>query len=241
MDNESVTSLILIDDDRMTRELIGLIVAEAGYGCTSCESGEAALRLLVESESRPLAVVADMQMPGLCGNALASQLRQLCGRETRLVAMSGSPVSAVSLSEFDAFLLKPFNARDLVSVCRNTHGDRSAGASCTPLLNEAVYTNLSRCMHPEQVRGLYKMCLHDAEARIVTMRTAVRNRDEAAYRRAAHAIRGGCGMVGATELATLAGIMEEEGLTSQGSTRLESFLDASQRLRRMLDCTASGT
>ena len=236
-----MTSLILIDDDRMTRELIGLIVAQAGYGCTACESGEAALQLLAESELRPFAVVADMQMPGLCGNALALQLRQLCGRETRLVAMSGSPVSAVSLSEFDAFLLKPFNTLDLLSACRNTLHGRPAGSSSIPLLNDAVYTNLSRSMHPEQVKGLYKMCLHDAEARIAAMRTAVRNKDEAAYRRAAHAIRGGCGMVGATELATLAGIMEEEGLSPQGSTRLESFLDASQRLRRMLDCTASGT
>jgi HPt (histidine-containing phosphotransfer) domain-containing protein len=68
------------------------------------------------------------------------------------------------------------------------------------------------------------------------MGAAVEADDQEAYRRAAHSIKGGCGMVGATELAKLAAAMEENGFsTVDNKGPLQQFLAASARLRRILD------
>jgi HPt (histidine-containing phosphotransfer) domain-containing protein len=72
------------------------------------------------------------------------------------------------------------------------------------------------------------------------MRAALDAGDDDAYKRAAHSIKGGCGMVGALELARLAAWMEEYGWQDvDGSVppwqRLDDFLSASARLRRILD------
>jgi HPt (histidine-containing phosphotransfer) domain-containing protein len=81
---------------------------------------------------------------------------------------------------------------------------------------------------------LYALCLADAEARLAVMRQAASNGDDATYRREAHAIKGGSGMVGATELQTLATSMEERGLRDDHVASLDEFIVACERLRGML-------
>jgi HPt (histidine-containing phosphotransfer) domain-containing protein len=83
---------------------------------------------------------------------------------------------------------------------------------------------------------LYSMCLDDADRRIETMKQACREGDAETYCKTAHAVKGGCGFVGALELASMASAMEEDGPPSDGNTRgLEQFLMASARLRRILN------
>jgi HPt (histidine-containing phosphotransfer) domain-containing protein len=67
------------------------------------------------------------------------------------------------------------------------------------------------------------------------MERAASQGDDAAYRREAHAIKGGCGMVGAKELQKLATSMEEQGIdaTNHVATH-EEFVLAVERLRRIL-------
>jgi CheY-like chemotaxis protein len=237
--------LVLIDDDELTREILILMTAEAGFATAAFESGEAALAHIAELDckSRPHAVVADMQMPGLAGGALAEQLRALCGRGTVLLAMSGSPVAEARLAGFDGFLLKPFSADDLLAACARTSTYVRERLACgETILNDTVYRNFAGKMPPDQVAGLYRMCLADAARRIETMRKAIADRDDDTYRRAAHAIKGGCGMVGALELTAMAAAMETNGLPRAGdSTPLESFLAASARLERMLEDKAHET
>jgi CheY-like chemotaxis protein len=231
--------LVLIDDDELTREVLTLMTAEAGLDTTAFESGEAALAHIagLDCKSRPHAVVTDMQMPGLAGGALAVQLRTLCGPGTVILAMSGSRVAENKLTGFDGFLLKPFSANDLIDACARTPANATEGvASGESALSETVYQNFASKMQPAQVTALYQMCLTDAAQRIAIMRKASETRDDESYRRAAHAIKGGCGMVGAIELTAMAAAMEENGLPPIGdSTPLESFLVASARLGRMLE------
>jgi HPt (histidine-containing phosphotransfer) domain-containing protein len=82
---------------------------------------------------------------------------------------------------------------------------------------------------------LYELCLSDAQARIAGMRRSASEGDDAAYRREAHAIKGGCGMVGAAELQSLATSMEERGLSDANHVAsLDEFMLACERLRRIL-------
>jgi HPt (histidine-containing phosphotransfer) domain-containing protein len=66
------------------------------------------------------------------------------------------------------------------------------------------------------------------------MRRAAAEGDDAAFKREAHAIKGGCGMVGALELQKLATSMEQRGLRDDDVATLDEFLVACERLRRML-------
>jgi HPt (histidine-containing phosphotransfer) domain-containing protein len=90
-------------------------------------------------------------------------------------------------------------------------------------------------MRGKRLEELYALCLSDAETRIAGMRKAASNGDDAAYKREAHAIRGSAGMVGATELQTLATSMEERGLGNANHVAsLDEFMLACERLRRIL-------
>jgi len=233
--------LLLIDDDDLSREVLGLIAGEAGFAAISFASGEDALAHLAAA-APPFAILADMQMPGISGNELARQLRSACGPEPLLLAMSGTAVSGDRTSSFDGFLLKPFSSQDLQAACARRPAD-TAPRQPKPdnaVLDRAVYEKFARSLPPAQLAGLYAMCLGDARKRIETMRRAQAERDDDLYRRSAHAIKGGCGMVGAVELTRLAAAMEREGLpaVAEGVTdeaRLTDFLDASFRLERMLE------
>jgi CheY-like chemotaxis protein len=232
--------LVLIDDDELTLEVLTLLTAEAGFVTSAFASGEAALAYIagLDCKSRPDLIVTDMQMPGLAGGALAEQLRTLCGSGTPILAMSGSQVDGSNLTGFDGFLLKPFSAEKLLSAAssRQPSPAPAAASHSVTILDEAIYSKFADKMPPEQVAALYKMCLADAVKRIGVMRRASEQHDDETYRRAAHAIKGGCGMVGATELSALASEMEARGLPATGdSTRLESFLAAAARLERMLE------
>ena len=152
--------------------------------------------MLRERAEMPFAVLADMQMDGTTGNALARELRAVCGVETRLVAMSGSAVAAEKTKDFDGFLLKPISVESLRAAVEGRDGTGEVEASGEEALNETTYASLAQSMPGKQLLKLYAMCLDDAERRIETMRAAVTDKDAGAYHRAAHAIKGGCGMVG---------------------------------------------
>ncbi len=230
--------MLIIDDDPMTREVLALLAAEAGFDVDDFETGESALEALDSASiAIPDVVLADMHKPGISGDSLARLHRVACGGATRLLAMSGTIVPAHRTSAFDGFLLKPFSMGDVVAPL-----DRSAAAIPTSptvnadVLDRTIYNSLARSMSAEQLRRLYNLSLDDAEARIEVMRQALAADDPDAYRRAAHSIKGGCGMVGAVELASLASAMEELGpQTVDNVGPLEQFLSASARLRRILD------
>jgi CheY-like chemotaxis protein len=233
--------IVVIDDDELSREVLTLIAMEAGFEVESFASGEEAIPAL-SAMPKPAVILTDMQMPGISGASLAQQLREVCGEATLLLAMSGSEVAEEKLAAYDEFLLKPFSADDLKTAC-----DRSARQAdadfdgSTVILNEAVFANFARSMPAGQVYGLYKMCLDDSAKRLTAMRRAVETGDDVAYRRAAHAIKGGCGMVGALELAKLAAEMEDAGLAAEHDrTPMDHFLTASARLGRMLENKALG-
>jgi HPt (histidine-containing phosphotransfer) domain-containing protein len=185
---------------------------------------------------RPEVVLTDMQMPGTTGDALARQVRDLCGAETLVVGMSASELEDGAGREFDGFLLKPFRMETLAeAIAGGTHaaGDKPHSKD-ENVLSGVVYEKLAGSMPRPRLEQLYALCLADAENRIAAMRQAASDGDDGAYRRGAHAIKGGCGMVGAIELQSLATSMEERGLRDDHIASLNEFLLACERLRRIL-------
>ena len=157
--------------------------------------------------------------------------------------MSGSSVSCEVIRSFNAFVLKPFSMEEIWTALDRSRplpiaSTLNSRKPNLPLevLNLTTYTALAEVMPREQLRGLYTMCLDDVVARIETMRQASLDRDPEAWTRSAHSIKGGCGMVGAEELARMAAEMERTGLPVVGNLApFNEFLAASSRLRRILD------
>ena len=94
-------------------------------------------------------------------------------------------------------------------------------------------------MPANQLRQLYTMCVNDARARIDNMRRLADEHDGAKFVREAHAIKGGCGMLGATELHGMAAALEKNGLEAsepgaQEVNSLDELTRACDRLERML-------
>jgi HPt (histidine-containing phosphotransfer) domain-containing protein len=62
-----------------------------------------------------------MQMPSSSPVQLAGRLRRACGRNTLLLAMSGSRPASTTLARYDGFLLKPFGAAELAPLIASAH------------------------------------------------------------------------------------------------------------------------
>ncbi len=274
------TTVLVIDDDAMSRDLLDLLLQDEGYDVQSTDSGEAALALLGRGEAPPKLVLADCQMPGTSGSLLAGALRRACGPSTLLLAMSGSQPPQAEISGFDGFLMKPFPIGAIAAALAAHNSDAAALHSTgnqnvtppitptaetasnadmslkalapagavnlaalageIPVLNETIFEKLATTLPIRQLVEMYTMCVNDARQRIALMRACVANNDSARFVREAHAIKGSCGMLGATQLHGMAAELEITGLEPSGShsqqdvNSLDELSAACDRLERML-------
>lgn len=180
-----------------------------------------------------------------------------------LLAMSGSQPAKSKLTGFDGFLLKPFSVSELrVLVQRSkeetgTGYDDTAGETASSeeailgaapydslqdALDEEIYAKMCDLMPVEQLGQMYGLCVEDARKRITRMETLAAEGDDAEYRKEAHAVKGGSGMIGASELYQLAAAAEQDGLlspdrssgTSGVTATLTRLSVACDRLERIL-------
>jgi len=236
--NVTQPRLLMVDDDALSRELFSLLLQQKGYAVEAVNSGEAALQHLKTQGTLPQVVLTDMQMPGIAGADLASQLRSLYGTQMMLLAMSGSEPKRTDKLAFDGFLLKPFTVDQLAATISGYVPRADGPAHISEdgtVLDQAIYQKLAASMKAEQMERLYTLCLQDVGRRFSAIKQAAAESDDATYRREAHAIKGGCGMVGARELQKLATSMEEQGLDATNHVVThEEFILAVERLRRIL-------
>ncbi|MBL8972957.1 MAG: PAS domain-containing protein [Myxococcales bacterium] len=112
--------ILLVEDEDDTREMLGLLLSQAGAELRSAASAETAIASL--AEFTPDLLLSDVAMPGGDGLRLLPQLR------ARLPGLPSIALSAYAESEdserardagFDAYLVKPVEAdRLLASVAR---------------------------------------------------------------------------------------------------------------------------
>jgi CheY-like chemotaxis protein/HPt (histidine-containing phosphotransfer) domain-containing protein len=113
-------------------------------------------------------------------------------------------------------------------------------ADSVPVLNENIYRQLAGSVPTPQLQEMYALCVNDARRRIAGMRTLAVTRDSAQFVREAHSIKGGCGMLGATELHRMAAELETNGLApgragaALNVNSLDELSAACDRLERML-------
>ena len=68
-------SVLIVEDDADSREMLLLVLSEQGFKVTGAEDGRAALELI--ESARPDLIITDIQMPNLDGVGLIKALRKL--------------------------------------------------------------------------------------------------------------------------------------------------------------------
>jgi len=115
MDNNSHAEILVVDDDAMSRRVLGQLLSAAGYNCRVCKDGAEALDTV--HEKPPSVLLLDFDMPGPNG---AEVLRRLRSDQDPAVAQipaimltaHGSEQSEVSCLQAgaDDFVTKPVNS-----------------------------------------------------------------------------------------------------------------------------------
>lgn len=111
--------ILIVDDNRLIRRLLELVLEEAGYAPVPAESGETALELA--REDPPDACIVDQEMPGMKGADLLRALK--LSRDPRLAEVPAIGVSAYPEAEAElraagaaAFLRKPIDEDEVLAA-----------------------------------------------------------------------------------------------------------------------------
>jgi two-component system response regulator MtrA len=109
-------SVLVVDDDRGIREFVGVTLRLAGYRPILVAGGDGVPQALLTEE--PKLVVMDVTMPGVSGIQALRHLRS-AGSEVPVIMLTARGEDDAKLAAFEAgaddYLVKPFNARELVA------------------------------------------------------------------------------------------------------------------------------
>ena len=241
-------TLLLIDDDLVSREVTATVLTMNGYTIHTAVDGASALEMLSSRACEPDAILMDAQMPGLSGTGLIRELR--ARTKAHVYAISGSNAPPEVTAGADGFLLKPFGAVELqtlldggpsavpkVRVSRLDPGD--------PVINPDTLAQFRSMMTPAAVREIYAAVVVDLVKRAQALEAAIAKGDDAEVQRIGHAIKGGCGMAGAMQAASLGALFEEasneteSNLLDNRMALLSDLRAATRNLERMLDAEIS--
>ncbi len=115
MHNGSVTTVLVVDDEPIVRDVVSRYLEREGYRTLEAADGDAA-RLLVEQES-PSLVVLDVMMPGTDGLALCRWIRGRSDLPVIMLTALGEEADRIVGLELgaDDYVTKPFSPRELAA------------------------------------------------------------------------------------------------------------------------------
>lgn len=234
--SRELPTVLLIDDDMISREVIATILTLNGYTLHTAESGTASLAALDGGICIPQVILADVQMSGLSGLDLVKELRM---RSKALIfAVSGSEPPASLKASVDGFLLKPFGPEALQKLLdgRSPKPIEAHLSPDVPVISLETLSQFRQMMPESTVREIYGTVLSDLGKRVSALETAIAAGNAVEVRRIGHTIKGGCGMAGVMRASRLGALLEAESdqLNNSDSIRLE-LEAAAEGLKRMLE------
>ena len=199
-------SILIIDDDAISREVMAMTLEMHSYTVTAAEDGNAALAALDSGQKAlPDLILMDTQMPGLSGTDLIAALR--AAGAGCIVAISASEPGEAIRSASDGFLLKPVQP-DAVSELFSIPVQLAAAASeealpialalAAPAVDPETLSKFKAMMPAAAVREIYVATASDMKIRIGSLSDAIDAANIVEISRIAHSIKGVCAMVGLT-------------------------------------------
>jgi CheY-like chemotaxis protein len=123
--------ILIVDDDRESREIVREALRQAGASVRAAESATEALAQI--AGDRPDVIVTDIAMPAMDGYTFVRELRRQPESDgISIIALSAFPASSVAGEQtgFDASLTKPIDPYDLIEAIARVAGraEESRGA-----------------------------------------------------------------------------------------------------------------
>lgn len=234
-EKHELPTILLIDDDLVSREVIATVLTLHGHFVHSAEDGNEALQMIHSGAVKPGVVLLDTQLPGLAGAELIAKLRGFGLDE--IILISGSTPSDELIAAADGFLLKPFGAEDLANLL-GQHRPKidQAAPEGEEIINMATLGQFRQLMTESAVREIYATVVSDLHKRETALENALAAANSDQVKRIGHAIKGGCGMAGAMQAARLGAALEAESDQLDNCAKtLQQLYIATQRLERMLE------
>lgn len=227
-------AVLIIDDDKISREVMATVLSMSGYTVHTAASGAQSLAMLETGTSTPELILMDTQMPGLSGAALIGQLR--ARTKAKLYAMSGSDAPREVTDGADGFLLKPLGPEALQRMLEQHATEVQLDTPGNLVVNPHTLAELRKMMAGSAVREIFVTLIADLRRRLPALRKAMAGGDAAEVRRLGHAIKGGCGLVGAERVAGIGERLEAERYQlDNGEAILRELHAATGELQRMLE------
>jgi two-component system sensor histidine kinase RpfC len=209
--------ILIADDNKTNRLILGQILESAGYDVDSVDDGEMALDRLLSGGYK--AAVLDMHMPGLDGVELLRQYRLVHPGVTVPVIMLTADATFNAKRDSadagaDAFLTKPAKSEVLLATLERLIHDSevrvlSSGHSRAdsekeqdvPILDLSVLAELDRlCRDPKKLAHVIDTFESEGVALLGRIAGAIGARDHAGYVEWVHALKGNAANVGAVQL-----------------------------------------
>ncbi len=115
-------TLLLVEDESIIRNLLGKILARAGYKAIITSSGKEALSELEEKELSPDLLISDLVLPDYNGWDLSLEIKKK-RPDLRILFMSGYSEDVImekcKLGESANFIGKPFGVKDFLDKIRD--------------------------------------------------------------------------------------------------------------------------
>lgn len=110
--------VLIVDDEVGLRELLQIVVEEAGYEAITATNGAEALELM--AQARPDLVISDVMMPIINGYVLLENIRlKTEWRAIKVVLVSAAHINKTDeKAQADAYLAKPFNLASVESLIK---------------------------------------------------------------------------------------------------------------------------
>jgi CheY-like chemotaxis protein len=233
--SRDLPTVLIIDDDMVSREVMATVLTMTGYTIHTASRGEEAIALLEAGTARPEIILMDAQMPGLKGAQLVRELRTRTSAS--IYAMSGSDLPEDVKKAVDGHLSKPFGPEALQQLIAHHHPPVTQEPDADiPVISAETLAQLRGMMPEAGVRQIYTAVLDDLDRRTTAIERFLAAGDTQEIRRIGHAIKGGCGMAGAMQTASVGARLEMRGNQLDNVPALLLELKAAGlNLRRMLE------
>ncbi len=165
--------ILVVDDDRELRELIGFVLTSAGYGVVEAGDGPEAVRL--HEAERPDLVILDVNLPGFDGFEVCRRIRAEFRTPVMMLTVRGEEADQVRGLDLgaDDYLTKPFSPRALVArvraLLRRGGEDRPAPLTAGAIVLDPDLQNVS-------VAGAAPVRLTNLEFRLLQLMVGTPNR-----------------------------------------------------------------
>ena len=257
------TRILLVEDNLVNQQVAVRMMERMGYKADTVKHGREALDTLALSKYD--IVLMDCQMPEMDGYSATREFRRREGsvRHTTIIgvtahALNGDREDCIKAG-MDDYLAKPVTPQDMVEVLDrwvlkinhlSGNGNAVPGAagptdSDKATLDERVLAELRECERPGEssfVAHLIEIFLEDLNRRLAEIRDALSEGDAERIRRAAHALKGASGELGAARLRELCSRLEaqitQESLDGAAGV-IRSIEEEADRVRHALEAQKS--